>query len=155
MGNSSQPGWQGENSPAAEPGAKLPCTQGQHCQVPQRDVCLHVAITFLQRHFFCRNRFLWLIFSVSPTNCCESCKEGACREGGRQPVCVSLGKEGTGFEGQRGGNLNIQVSLLVPFPGPSVLICQRCVREARSLSCALFLLTSSALCVSHQEWITH
>lgn len=64
-------------------------------------------------------------------------------------LCVSLGKEGTGFEGQRGGNLNLQVSLLVPLPGPFLLICQLCVSKTRSLSCALFLLTSSALCVSH------
>lgn len=64
-------------------------------------------------------------------------------------LCVSIGKEGTGFEGQRGGNLNLRVSLLVPFPGPSLLICQQCVRETRSFNCALFLLTSSALCVSH------
>lgn len=92
--------------------------------------CLHVAITFSYRHFFCRNRVLWLIFSLSPTNCSESCKEGTCRRVVHS-LCVSLGKEDTGFEEQRGGNLSLWVSLLVPFPGPSLLICQWCVRETR------------------------
>lgn len=97
--------------------------------------------------FFCRNRFCgWSQFllqaALNPAK-----REHAGRVVGS--LYVSLGKEGTGFEEQRGGNLNLRVSLLVPFPGPSLLFCQQCVRETRSVRCALFLLTSSALCVSH------
>lgn len=98
--------------------------------------------------FFCRNRFCgWSSLFLQQTALSPAKREHAGRVVGS--LCVSLGKEGRGFEGQRGGNLNLWVSLLVPFPGPSLLICQHRVRETRSVHCALFLLTSSALYVSH------
>lgn len=79
----------------------FPCTYGQCCKVLQEGACFHVSITFVYEYlrFFCGK----LDFRGWSSQCLQQTELGPAKGehagGVVGRLCVSLGKEGTGFEG--------------------------------------------------------